>query len=450
MHSNYQLDAQGTSPYALARGYYESVKKQNPLTIFTSAGDEYEKGAVAEQMTQGLTTRKILFGMQFDVRVLGNHDFGWSEEEVLAESLDPFSQVLSDSIHYAGPNPDSFGAKDFVQTTMGCAKVGFFGMTTWSYDDQDQAQMVNYYPDMPTNLAFLDVAAAQIAAHRKDVDLLIAITHEGVTADGALALNDMGVDIILGGHSHTLIQSIDPSQTNNVPIIQAGAYATDIDRLDVTWDNKQKKITNTVYTVTQLEPETGNVPADPTIQKLVVDTMNTLAPGSQTPMSSLQNGLGDNPSVAMLAANAALQYFSADAAVVDQSTVWNPIAAGPNSPQNYYNAFEVEREPPGTPGFNSFYTASISGAALLASTSVHGWTVVAPQNIDPNKTYLLAGQKRTLNHPTVYLPAGVTLLTTPVAGAEVWEVLTKYAQGKQAACEYVDTGATIQGCTPGK
>src|SRR6185312_4397974 len=94
LHANYQLDANGVSPYAVLRGFYLATKAENPFTIFTSGGDEYEKGAVAEQMTEGLSTREILHGMNFDVRVLGNHDFGWNENEILEDARDPYSQVL--------------------------------------------------------------------------------------------------------------------------------------------------------------------------------------------------------------------------------------------------------------------------------------------------------------------------------------------------------------------
>jgi 2',3'-cyclic-nucleotide 2'-phosphodiesterase (5'-nucleotidase family) len=454
MHSNYQLAADGVSPYARVKGYYKSVKAQNPYTLFTSAGDEYEKGAVAEQISKGMSTREVLFGMQFDIRVIGNHDFGWSEQEVLADSLDPYSVVLSASVHYAGPNPKAFGAVDYVEEKIGCVKIGFFGMTTWGYSDLDQALMGNYYPDMPTNLDFLGISAQMIAAHRADVDLLIAITHEGTSADGATALNMPGIDIILGGHSHTLIQSLDPAASGGTYIIQSGAYASDINRLDVTYDLKAKKISGTpVYTIIPVnDTSRGASPApDPATQSLVEAALQKYAPDGQKPIASTSAAVTDTDMVATIAAKAGMQVFNADAAIIDVSTVWNPFPAGPISMQDCYNAFEVERGPPGTPGFNSLYTVNIDGGSLktLASQSLQGWVVVAPQNIDTTKTYVLLGQKRTLNHPGMYLPTGVTISGTPTAGSEVWEALSTYATSRQKLCQYIDVDQTIPGCTPG-
>jgi hypothetical protein len=95
---------------------------------------------------------------------------------------------------------------------------------------------------------------------------------------------------------------------------------------------------------------------------------------------------------------------------------------------------------------------NIDGASLQTLTSVSrsGWVVVPPTTtIDPARTYVLVGQKRTLNHPDIYLPAGVTISGTPTAASEVWYALSTYAKARQAACQYVDVDAMIPGCTPG-
>jgi 2',3'-cyclic-nucleotide 2'-phosphodiesterase (5'-nucleotidase family) len=449
LHSNYQLDPSGVSAYSLLKGYYLETKKQNPFTLFTSGGDEYEKGAVAEQISQGLSTREILHGLNFDVRVIGNHDFGWSEEEVLQDSRDPYSQVLASNIQYTGNDPLGFGAKDYVELQVGCVKIGFFGLVSGPWNDQDQYAPGNFYPDMPTNLDYTTVAQGIVSAHRKDVDLLIGVTHIGASADAALALAVPGIDAILGGHSHTLIGSLNDFSTPNTWIIQSGAFAGFVDRLDLTYDLKQKKLVGTPqYTVT---PLIDGLPVDAATQQLVTSVLKKDAPGAQTPVGTMQAATPDYGHVASVAMKAALAQIPADAAVIDLGTVWNNLPAGPVSAQDFLNAFKVEREPPGTPGFNSFYQVQISGSALqtLQANADSGWAVMAPPNIDASKTYVLAVQKRTAFHPTVYLPAGVTFLTAPLPVDEVWSVLNSYALARQKACQYMDVDQPmIPGCTP--
>ena len=207
---------------------------------------------------------------------------------------------------------------------------------------------------------------------------------------------------------------------------------------------------NTTYTVTQIEPAAGSVAPDPATQKMVESVLSNLAPTAQTAIANVHAQWTDTSAVATLAAKAAIQRFQADAAIVDVSTVWNPLPAGPVSAQNFYDSFKVEREPPGTPGFSSFYTVQIDGGSLqtLSSTSLDGWVVVAPATMNPTRTYVLAGQKRTVNHPSIYLPSGVTITGTPVEGSEVWDALTSYAKTRQSACLYVDVDQAIPGCMP--
>ena len=49
------------------------------------AGDDYEKGAVAELRSGGETTRRMVQALPIDVRTIGNHDFAYGEEAVLRD-----------------------------------------------------------------------------------------------------------------------------------------------------------------------------------------------------------------------------------------------------------------------------------------------------------------------------------------------------------------------------
>ena len=73
--------------------------------MFTGGGDDYEKGSVAEQLSEGQATLEVMRAMKLDVRVLGNHDFAWSAEHTATYSRDPHAIVLSSNIEYIGENP---------------------------------------------------------------------------------------------------------------------------------------------------------------------------------------------------------------------------------------------------------------------------------------------------------------------------------------------------------
>jgi 2',3'-cyclic-nucleotide 2'-phosphodiesterase (5'-nucleotidase family) len=62
-------------------------------------------------------------------------------------------------------------------------------------------------------------------------DLLIALTHQGVDEDSILAMNVRGLDLIIGGHSHTRLRH--PKRINGVLIVQTGSNCENLGVLDL-------------------------------------------------------------------------------------------------------------------------------------------------------------------------------------------------------------------------
>jgi len=76
-----------------------------------------------------------------------------------------------------------------------------------------------------------------------DIDLTIVLTHIGFESDKHLAaiLNPKwGVDMIIGGHSHTILEK--PERINNILIVQAGTGTNQIGRFDIEVDDDTNSI----------------------------------------------------------------------------------------------------------------------------------------------------------------------------------------------------------------
>lgn len=79
-------------------------------------------------------------------------------------------------------------------------------------------KLSDYYFEQPT------AAAAQVVPRlRKECDLLVALTHIGIKADRELAEHASGIDVILGGHTHTITQQ--PERVGDTWIAHHGFYA---------------------------------------------------------------------------------------------------------------------------------------------------------------------------------------------------------------------------------
>jgi 5'-nucleotidase / UDP-sugar diphosphatase len=440
LHANYQLDSAGISPYARIRGYYDTVLAQNPYTVFTSAGDEFEKGALAEVLSQGASTLPIVAAMKFDVRTLGNHDYGWSENEVLLLSHDARADVLETNERYSGDSGVGFGAGEYVALQIGCVSVGFAGLVSQPWNEQDEPVNASFYPEFTSNYDYSAAAQPIVSAHRSEVDLLVFVDHIGLAEDALLADTVSGIDVILSGHSHDLTMT--PDVVRGTPIVQSGAFAQHVVRLDVTYDLGKHAVTGTSYTVTNVDT---SLAPEMAMQTTVAGVLQTYSPHADDPVAQVQS-TGTAASIATVAAKAAIAKFSADAAVVDTQTVWDLWSPGPVSDQDLLNAFKIERELPGTPGFNSFYTSQVTGAQLNTIVAGAGsrFVYVMPATIDAAQSYRLVLQKRPAYNPGGFFP-GLTL-SGYTFGSEAWEALDFYGKQRQAACLYLDSDTMITGC----
>jgi 5'-nucleotidase len=81
------------------------------------------------------------------------------------------------------------------------------------------------------------------AYKKNDIDLTIALTHIGFESDLELARMlkpEWGVDIIIGGHSHTILEQ--PEIVNGILITQAGTGTDQIGRFDIVVDDDTNSI----------------------------------------------------------------------------------------------------------------------------------------------------------------------------------------------------------------
>ena len=98
-----------------------------------------------------------------------------------------------------------FGGIDFGVIEVGCLRVGFFGMVSKPWDSRNEQYEGDFFPDSDIHTAYdyEATAAAIVAAHGDEVDVMVMLSHLGLGTDRRLAENVSGIDVILGGHSHT-------------------------------------------------------------------------------------------------------------------------------------------------------------------------------------------------------------------------------------------------------
>lgn len=198
--------------------------------VFLDAGDFMTGNPVCnltEDGVPGVAMARMMTLLGYDVGTVGNHEFDIGAGNLLR--LAPrfgFPLVAMDVLDEHG---DPALRAEPVILERGGLRVGVMGVSCADMEDLvtparlggltmgDQAEPVR------ERAAALDAAT----------DLIVLITHNGVDGDKELAaaLEGSGVDVIVGGHSHTRLQ--EPLLEHGIIIVQAGSQMTELGRLDL-------------------------------------------------------------------------------------------------------------------------------------------------------------------------------------------------------------------------
>ncbi len=242
---------------ARTKALIDQIKASSDHQVVLYDAGDWMSGTLFQLLaTSRAAELQTIQDMGYDAITLGNHEFD-NGPQVLGEMISVATSLGVDVPILASntvPNPDDSGDDALeelfdsgrIQSTMvqeldNGLRIGLFGILG------DEAQSIT--PAVaPASFTPQDEAAAAAVEElqAQDVDVIIAISHSGVTddpdtsPDNLMAAAVPGIDIIVGGHSHTPI--FDPMYEEDTPIVQAGAYGRYLGELTFTWDGTSVSI----------------------------------------------------------------------------------------------------------------------------------------------------------------------------------------------------------------
>jgi len=443
LHANFAMKER---KFEKLKYFYQQLKQQNPYTIFTNAGDDYEKGSVTEVLSSGKSVKEAIFAMEFDVRTIGNHDFAWGTAELLDYVQDPHAKVLASNTKYIADDGATFAAYDFVQAQVGCVKVGFFGMVSLPWNELDETYDGQFLAELTNDFSYNDVSQDIISNFRSQVDILVLLSHLGIVEDEFLADSILGIDLILGGHSHT---GIVEETLGDTLLIQPEFFADGISQIDIDFDLVTQKISS----ISHQDYNTSEMESYDTELAETLDEIADRYASDRHDIIAYAEFDADNTSLADISLDAIYEVMradeetSVDVVLLNPNLVWTAWDAGGLSKQDFYNAYNVERQKSDTPGFNSIYRTRITGENIKKMVTQQPlWLYKGIAELDDGTEYTVALNKG----PAINIPAFFTddieYLSEPEFFDENWQVLSDYGVKRTADCVYIDNDNTIITC----
>lgn len=221
----------------------ERQKLQGQNVIFLSAGDNFQ-GSLFYTTYKGKAEGEFLNQMKPDAMAFGNHEFDDGEDTLAA-----FMEMIKFPVASANvvPNDQSKLKGKFTPSLVldvGGQKIGIVGGIT-----NDTAELASPGPNVAIEEDVKSMTAEVEKLKGQGVNKIIALTHIGYPRERDVIAKIPGVDVVVGGHSHSLLSNTDPKAEGpyptmvdnpdgyKVPVVQAASYSKYLGEIKIVFDD---------------------------------------------------------------------------------------------------------------------------------------------------------------------------------------------------------------------
>ena len=195
----------------------DSIKALHKHVFLVAAGDNFTGNPIVDMYPdKGFPMIDLMNKVGFNLSALGNHEFDLGQELLNKRRKEAGFPFICANINVT--NSKLIKPDPYFVLKAGKYRIPFLGLIQLGE---------NGLPDShPSRLVGIGFSPAEETAKNymwlKDrYGMLIGLTHLGIEGDEPLAQKFPQFDVIIGGHSHTLMTK--PMMVNNVMIVQTGS-----------------------------------------------------------------------------------------------------------------------------------------------------------------------------------------------------------------------------------
>ncbi|SDY36021.1 bifunctional metallophosphatase/5'-nucleotidase [Citreimonas salinaria] len=214
------------------------AKARNDNWLLVDGGDQFQ-GTLFYTYYKGAAAAEMMNKMGYDAMTVGNHEFD-DGPEVLRDFVDTVEfPILMSNADFGGEPLLADAIEKSVVIEKDGERIGLIGLTP-----QDTHELASPGP----NVTFSDPVPAvqeQVdALTEQGVNKIVVLSHSGYKVDQRVAEETTGVDVIVGGHTNTLLGDMEgaagpyPTMVGDTAIVQAYAYGKFLGELQVTFDDE--------------------------------------------------------------------------------------------------------------------------------------------------------------------------------------------------------------------
>lgn len=236
-------------------------KMTEPNVMLLHAGD-FSVGDFMFQEYLGIPELEIMKQLGYDAVELGNHEFDLypsTLKYMLNQAGFPANgfPVLCANLDYTADPEMGYFVQPYIIKQYGAVKVGIFGLNTEFTNSGSNIAPLGIIP--PLNVAQAWIDSLKVG---HGCDVVILLSHLGIDMDQMVAATTYGINVIVGGHTHTQLNQ--PLKIGETLILQAGEFAHYLGKLHLTVTSGL--VSGYDY---QLVPIEAPIPEEPTLAGLI-------------------------------------------------------------------------------------------------------------------------------------------------------------------------------------
>jgi 2',3'-cyclic-nucleotide 2'-phosphodiesterase (5'-nucleotidase family) len=292
----------------------------------------FDIGDTLSDVMDGRPLIEMMNLVRADGWVLGNHDFDYGLSYLMDKVRSATFPALACNLEFTGSVV--IPCLPYVVHNLSGFRLGFVGVTTPDFP------LTRNKPDALEIKDPVECTRKMVRLLRPKVDCLIVLSHMGFEADCRLAAELTGVDAIIGGHSHTLLEV--PEVVNDILICQAGGEGHFLGYLHV-----ERRPGGALAFKNELVALDERIPEDETCLRVLKRYMDRqdIAPGEilgEALTSFVDGKYGRETRLGNLVCDVLREETGADLAFYNATAVNNVIPRGKISVHDFNIAFHFD------------------------------------------------------------------------------------------------------------
>src|ERR1700674_2808285 len=228
---------------------------ESPHALFLLAGDTISPSVESTNYRGKQSIGAWDFG-SLDYATFGNHEFDFGPDVLRERMQESHFKWLAANVIDRKTGKTFADTPEFIVREFEGVKSGILGIVL-----QETLQTSRPGPDVDIQDPCATAARVVPKIHAAGAQVIVALTHQTIGDDKQFA-RCSGVDVIIGGHEHTLLESM----SGHAPIFKMDADARELGRIDLNISKSTGKLESIDW---QIIPVTDQVKDDPAFTPLV-------------------------------------------------------------------------------------------------------------------------------------------------------------------------------------